>query len=168
MDNIYPIDIKKVLIKSSERIHIPYLKRKALDTCRNLISEKYISSAFNRFKRGFLFKNNKENIIGFCLWKEITKIYKNNISEKILFIILICADNTDYRLGRKILFDIETYCIENKIGIISLEAANDSLIKYYEEGGFKLINKRNNEMEKIINIIPIIRTNKTRKIKRSV
>jgi hypothetical protein len=54
----------------------------------------------------------------------------------------------------------------NKIPIITLEAANDVLVKYYQNGGFVLIDNDLKEMKKVIKIIKIERTLKTRKIKR--
>ena len=175
--NIYPNDIEKHYIKSSERSIISSLKIKAENTCRNLINPDYIHKAFNRFKSGYYYTNSENQVLGFILWKE-TSIIKENKSIiqkedkhiKQLYIILICADINDFRLGTKILFDVESYCIINKIPIITLEAANEKLVEYYEKNSFKRVDTITNRMIKEIKIIEIERksTNKTRKIKKKI
>ena len=172
-DNIYPSDIIKYYILSSERSKIASLRKKADDTCRYKISPAYIHTAFNKFKKGYYYTNSSDEIIGFCLWKEYNNIQKDGSIIKKLYIILVCADYNDYKLGRKILYDIESYCIDNKISLITLEAANEELIKYYEYGGFKLINNITKEMMKEVKIFTIDKNNskaksKTRKIKRNL
>ena len=109
--NIYPSDIKKHFIKSSERNLIELLRQKADDTCRNLINPDYIHKSFNRFKKGFYYTNHNNEILGFVLWKEKQyiqerkyNIQKENIIIKQLHIILICADYNNFRLGKKILY----------------------------------------------------------------
>jgi len=168
-ENIFPSDIIKFDIIASERKNIAVLRKKADDTCRYKISPAYIHTAFNRFKKGYYYTNNSNEIIGFCLWKEYSNIQKDGSILKKMYIILICADYNDYKLGRKILYDIESYCIDNKIPIITLEAANDELIKYYQHGGFVLINKITKEMMKEVKMLKIYKKNsKTRKVKRNL
>jgi hypothetical protein len=70
MDNIYPNNINKYFIKSSERNIIVSLRQKADDTCINLINPDYIHKSFNRFKKGFYYKDNNDELLGFVLWKE--------------------------------------------------------------------------------------------------
>ena len=166
MNNIYPDDIIKHIIVSANRINIVALRKKADDTCRFKISPVYIHTAFNKFKKGYYYTNNSNEIIGFCLWKEYDNIQKDGTTLKKLHIILVCADYNDYKLGRKILYDIESYCVDNKIQLITLEAANDELVKYYQNGGFILINKITKEMIKEVKIFKILKKNsKTRKLK---
>lgn len=173
--NIYPNDIEKHYIKSSERSIISSLKIKAENTCRNLINPDYIHKAFNRFKSGYYYTSIQNEVLGFVLWKEINIVQENkSILQKEtkhikqLHIILVCADINDFRLGTKILFDVESYCITHKIPIITLEAANEKLIQYYEQNNFKRVDTLTNRMIKEIKIIDIYRNpaNKTRKVKR--
>ena len=139
MDNIYPDNITTKLIQSFNRSIIPVLRKRANEICKLLIGEKYIHSAFNRFKKGYTYTVN-DTIIGFSLWKEKNILYKNDNYIKSLHIILICGNHKDFKLGKKILFDIESYCLDNNIGTISLEAANDDLVKYYIDNGYVLSN----------------------------
>ena len=50
---------------------------------------------------------------------------------------------------------MDGYCIDNKISSIILEAANDTLVKYYEKSGFVLLNKLTREMYKKVKILTI-------------
>lgn len=172
MDNIYPNNINRTLFLSRDKERYLGLKNQAIQTCRNLISEIYIHSAFNKFKKGYLYKDDNEEIIGFCLWKENNIIFKSGNQTKNLHIILICTDDSiNYKLGGKILFDVESYCIDNKIPSITLEAANDNLVKYYEKAGYILVNnsRQKREMEKEIKIIQIDKKDsKIRKIKKDI
>jgi len=165
-NNIYPNDINKFLIHPSNRKLIVSLRQTAYDTCRTKIGPQYIRMAFNKIRRGYYYTNDKDEVIGFCIWEEKNNLKKDDTYIKQLHILLICADYNDYKLGRKILFDVDSYCIDNKIPIITLEAANDVLVKYYQNGGFVLIDNDLKEMKKVIKIIKIERTLKTRKIKR--
>lgn len=155
--NIFPSDIIKLAIHPSDRKLVSLLRHKADETCRFKISSSYIYNAFNKFKKGYYYTNDSNNIIGFSLWKDYKNIQKDGTILKKIHVILICADYNDYRLGRKILYDIESYSIDTNIPIISLEAANDELVKYYQDGGFSLINKRNNEMEKEVTLFTAYR-----------
>ena len=169
MNNIYPNNINRTIFFSKDKSRYSSLENKAIDTCRNLISPKYIHTVFNRFNKGYMYKDDNGEIIGFCLWKEYNKITKSGNESKQLHILLICADYNDYNLGRKILYDMDGYCIDNKISSIILEAANDTLVKYYEKSGFVLLNKLTREMYKKVKILTIYKnksSSKTRKIKR--
>jgi hypothetical protein len=175
--NIYPNDINKLIIKSSERNLISILRQKADTTCRYQINPSYIHKAFNTFKKGFYYTNNNDEILGFVLWKESTYVDeiknindKEKLNIKKLHIILICADNNDYRLGTKILSDIDSYCYKNSIKYITLESANDKLVKYYQDNDYKLIDDISLFMRKEIKIITLEKRNqkKTRKLKRKM
>jgi len=165
MNNIYPSNINKLLIHPSNRKLIASLRQNAYDTCRTKIGPQYIHTAFNNFKRGYYYTNDKAEILGFSIWKENNVLQKDDTLFKKLHIILICADYNDYKLGRKILFDIDSYSIDNKFLFITLQAANNILVKYYQHGGFILIDKDTREMKKEVKIIKIYKTSKTRKLK---
>ena len=139
MNNIYPANIIQYTIHPGNRDIIKKLRSKATDTCRNIISDEYIKMAFNKVKRGFFYTlENNDDIIGFCIWIEKNEILKNGICFKNLHILLICANYNDYKLGRKILFDVDRYGSENKFEYISLHAANNELVKYYEHDDFHI------------------------------
>ena len=164
MDNIYPNNIDRAIFFSRDKAK--YIR--AMDTCRNMINQQYIDTAFKNFQKGYLYKDEDGDFLGFCIWKEYKDIQKDGTFLKKLHITLICADYNDYNLGRKILYDIESYCINNNFSLITLEAANNDLVKYYEKGGFTLTNKITKEMIKEVKILTFHRKNsKTRKIKRT-
>jgi hypothetical protein len=171
-NNIYPKDATKIFFTINDRTIIKSIKPFAFDTCRGKISEAYISKSFNRFKNGFLYKDEDDEIIGYCLWKEVNDtITKSTIPLKYLHILLVCAIDTDgLGLGRKILFDVEEYCIEKKIPSIRLEPANEKLEKYYESIGYiRVVNIPPFTMAKNINTVSLIINNKksiTRKKKK--
>ena len=169
MDNIYPDTIQTILVHPSQRKIVVELLKKADDVCRYSISSKYIRTALNSFKRGYYYTDNENKIIGLCIWKEYKDIQKDGTILKKVHITLICADYNNYNLGRKIMYDVELYCIDNNFSLITLEAANNDLIVYYEKGGFTLIDKDYRIMKKPVKLIIIHRkNNKTRKIKSSV
>jgi hypothetical protein len=155
MDNIYPNNINKILIHPSNRKLIGILRHNAYKTCRTKIGSQYIHTAFNKLKRGHYYTNDINEVIAFCIWEEKNILQKDDTHIRKLHILLVCADENDYKLGRKILYDVDYYCIDNKIPIIILEAANDTLVKYYENGGFKLLDNITKEMKKDVKLITI-------------
>lgn len=165
-NNIYPNNLERILFHRTDTI-VKSLAKQANSICRNLISEEYIRSTFNKFNYGFCYKNS-DNIIGFCLWKEIHEDVQHN-KYKYIKLLLICAKPNDFRLGEIILFDLNNFCIQRRINTIRLLAANLDLVKYYENNGYFLT--RQNEpyfMEKDTVPLKIRNSNviKTRKAKR--
>lgn len=145
-NNILPNNIERILFHRSDSI-VPSLRAQADTICRNRISEEYIKRSFKKFDYGYAYKAPNDEYIGFCIWKvsKINKISKEkgteNDSYTILYISLICTKQTEFQVGKLIFFDLDTYCIQNKIEYIELEPLKD-LIEYYKGFGFKLIQER--------------------------
>jgi hypothetical protein len=57
---------------------------------------------------------------------------------KHISVLLICAIPTDYKLGKIMLFDMETYVLRRKFNRIQLQPLNEEIIPWYESNGYKL------------------------------
>jgi hypothetical protein len=137
VSNVYPTNIVKHNLHARQRQLISKVRAVAYDTCRGKLPHEYIHSAFNKFKRGYIYVvDNKVN--AFCIWKitdhAIDMETGNTIYE--MYIYLICGIKLDYRLLPRILDDSVHYCRHNNISSISLKPASDELKHYYIANGF--------------------------------
>ena len=173
-NNILPNNIERVLFHRSDSI-VPSLRAQADTVCRNRISEEYIKKVFKQFDYGYAYKAPNDEYLGFCIWKisKITKTSKekggDNNSYTMLHILLVCTKQSEFQVGKMIFFDLDTYCLNNKIEYIELEPLKD-LVEYYKGFGFKLIQEiRGIKMQKDVYIASIRRNfrNKTRKVTRN-
>lgn len=164
-------NIERILFHRFDSI-VPSLKNQAETICRNRISEEYIKRVFKKFEYGYAYRAPNDEYIGFCIWKtsKINKISKEkgkeNESYTSLNILLICAKQSEFQIGKLIFFDLDTYCVNRNIEYIELEPLKD-LIEYYKGFGFKLVQElRGIKMQKKISIPSLIRVprNKTRKV----
>jgi hypothetical protein len=57
---------------------------------------------------------------------------------KHISVLLICALPTDYKLGKIMLFDMETYVLRRKFNRIQLQPLNEEIIPWYESNGYTL------------------------------
>jgi hypothetical protein len=136
-NNIFPKDLEKTLFSITDRQLVRTLQAHAIETCRNLISPEYIRKVFNRFKWGFLYKDEEGSILGFCLWKPIKETLKSGGMYEYTHLLLICAEENEFKLGKKMLYDLETHCIEKGSGSIRLEPVNERIEAYYTSLGYK-------------------------------
>ena len=171
INNIYqqPDTFEKQLFHSSDRNIVKLLKNHATYTCRDLISEEYIKSAFNSFNRGYVYKVD-DIIVGFVIWnikshhKYSLKVNRegDNPIKKYLYILLICTDINNYKFGTQLLYDVEQFAIKHKIETVMLEPANNDLVIFYEKNGYnKTSILPTTIMAKKIYITPIKSTRKT-------
>lgn len=136
--NILPDNLERVLFRRMDPI-VNSLKRQANTICRNHVSEEYIHKAFNNFKWGYYYKQDNK-VVGFCLWKEnkeIMKISKNDF--KYMYVLLVCAQQTDYKLGKIMFFDMERFGLVQNVNTIKLQPLNTDIVPYYETLGYKIV-----------------------------
>lgn len=166
VENIFP-NIKKQLFHSSERAFIASLRRQSDLICRGNIPEGYIRKAFNEFKNGYAYYYPDQNDpIGFCLWKlkQSQSVTKSNISPyTYMYIYLICAKPTNFKLARIMLHDAELFCQEKNIEYIQLQPANQKLQEHYELYGYLLTDSMNIIMTKNVKPIRLQRLSTTRR-----
>lgn len=136
-NNIWPSHIERILFHRSDSI-IDILKIQAIRICQGIVVEEYIQYAFKKFSHGYYYKDSENNILGFCIWKKKKQHLVNNNTYKYAKVLLICAEENKYKLGKNMLFDIETNALKNKVDAIELEAASESLIPYYKGFGYFL------------------------------
>jgi hypothetical protein len=186
--NIYtaPNGLIRRTVRTGSMGLIKELYTHATTVCRHQISEQYIADVLNpdniKFSKGYSYFL-KDELVGFVVWTvknmdtiptERPRMSKNTTPEgptKILYIDLICAKETGTTLGYTMLYDVESYCIDEAIPFIKLTPAEQSLIPYYEKYGFTLTSK---EKETIMTkaVVALLKTNphnyktaKTRKAK---
>jgi hypothetical protein len=149
-DNIYtsPDNIIKKTVKPSQTSLVLEMKKHAYSVCRETISENYINNILNPFKsgfkNGFVYLDENNEIIGFIVWtiQKQDPIINMTTSEppprasKYMYILLLCAKPTNTTLGYTMLWDAESYCIENAIPAMRLVPATKSLFPYYQKYGF--------------------------------
>ncbi len=138
VSNIYPNNLNRINLRANQRPLISYLRSEAYSICRTEISNDYIRSVFNKFKKGFVYyQGNKP--VAFCIWKvsEHISIVDLKLSYRSLYIYLICGMKADYKFVPRILDDVINYCRKNNIQTISLEPVNDKVKEYYIKCGFK-------------------------------
>ena len=145
INNIYskPGTLKRTFFRNTQREFIDEIKRHAYETCREDIGMEYIKNACNKCREGYVYTENAK-IIGFIIWRvEHTKPGDvknvNDFPSKDLYINLLCAEKTDYKLGRTMLFDVETNCINKKIPVIYLEPTSPKLEIYYRSFGYRTL-----------------------------
>ena len=138
-DNIWPTNIERILFHRSDKDNIQErLTRQAITICCGIVCEEYICQAFKKFKSGYYYKGSEGTILGFCIWKQKKQHLINGNIYKYMKVLLICAEKTDYKLGKMMLLDIDTVAHKNKVDTIELEAATESLIQYYKDSGYFL------------------------------
>jgi hypothetical protein len=167
LTNIAPVELTAKLISSSDRKTASQMKRMAHSICRNLIAPAYINRAFNRFKRGFIYTDENDTIVGFGIWKIHHGMSKSTgETYKTMTILLICGLKQSLLFCNRLFPDIDAYCAEHGISNVYLEPANETLKYYYATYGFTYSNHLNqNLMGKSIPL-KIGKRNKTRKVRR--
>jgi len=169
VNNVFPQMIQKTFISPEENVHLPILRHEAFTICRKKMSDMYIQFVLRTFENGILYSINGVPQ-AFCVWKIHDRLsIQTNIYKRELYILLLCAKESEYKYTRMMIYDMERYCIDNGIQHISLEPANDALRRFYTKHGFINNNGRMNNdlMVKRINIPVIPRTRKTRRARRS-
>lgn len=135
--NIFPDSLERSLFSRMDPI-VKTLKAQANNVCRNHINEDYIKKAFNKFNYGFYYKD-ANSIVGFCIWQEYREtVMVADTDFRHISVLLICAVPTDYKLGKIMLFDMESYVLRRKFNRIQLQPLNDEIIPWYESHGYKL------------------------------
>lgn len=153
--NIFPDGLERILFSRMDPI-VKNIRSQANLICRNYINENFIHKAFNKFNYGYYYKDINNTIIGFCIWKERKELISSDINElKYISVLLICAQPTDYKLGKIMLFDIESYGLMRKFHRIQLQALNLDIVSYYESNGYKIIDSEITLMEKTIRVFRI-------------
>lgn len=137
VSNLYPNNLVKHNLRSEQRELISYLRSQADIICRNELLYEYIKYAFNKFKQGFTYYQDKRPV-AFCIWRIYDYVKINTVEViKRLHILLICGKQLDYKLVPRILDDVIYFCRKSNIQYITLEPANDKLKSYYINCGFK-------------------------------
>jgi hypothetical protein len=109
----------------------------------------------NKFKEGYIYTINAE-IIAFVIWKVVIPpreipcvIPRETQSDdldcegepsKYLFINLLCSKQTEHKLGNTLLYDVDSYCVSNKIPFIRINPVSDEIEKYYRLFGYRTLN----------------------------
>lgn len=140
-----PDNIKKIFITPKNIPFVRELKRNALQTCREEISESYIKRTCKTFTHGFVYVR-ETKILGFILWKvdmlePDAHIDTELMPSKQAFIQLICSEKTGTDFGYSMLSDVESYCVNNTIPVILLEPGNKKLEAYYHSFGFMTLSR---------------------------
>ena len=150
--NLLPIDVFKQLFTRKERDIVCAIKRHADTVCRNFISEDYIRSAMNRFDRGYVYKSHDGHIVGFTVWKELSDPKKgaDTVCKRYIYLLLICADQNEYKLGSRFLYDVEKYASTIGASYIELQPLNDRLRTYYTAHGYLSDPQRSTMLKPIV------------------
>jgi hypothetical protein len=150
--------IQKVFFTSADRTVTNRVKRHALETCRFKIPEAYIQRAFNKFKRGLYYMYG-DTIYGFILWREYTEHPIINIHDALdfppthyMYVLLVCTQKNTFRLGERILKDIDMYCVNRNLSYILLQASDLNTMIFYEKSGYVISNPHKLYMKK--NVAP--------------
>lgn len=160
--NTYPTTLTKRLFHASERPFIASLRHTAYSTCRTQISDLYIKSAFNKFKYGYVYTRGDE-VVSFCIWKIKEEISIAHGVRRELYVYLVCSIKEPYSALDMMLNDLEQYCIENRIEVISLEPANERLREHYTSRGFAEDQFRKSLLVKAVAPITYYRSRTTRR-----
>jgi hypothetical protein len=135
--NRLPDNLERVLFCKADAI-VETIISVAKTLCRNHISEEYIHKAFNNFKRGYYYKQDN-NVVGFCIWQERRDIIINSINDfKYMPILLESTLSNEHKLGKIMLFDIETFALVHNFNSIRLQPLNTEIVPYYETLGYKM------------------------------
>jgi len=166
--NILPDNLERTIFMRMDPI-VNSLKSQANTVCRNHISEEYIHKAFKDFKWGYYYKQDN-NVVGFCIWKELKENIINTSSYlKSMFVLLVCAESADYKLGKIMFFDMERFGLSHNYHIIKMQPLNTEIIPYYETLGYTVLpNSKYLFMEKHIAVFHVnkrVHNSKTRKQK---
>ena len=167
--NIYskPGTLKRTFFKNSQREFIDEIKRHAYETCREDIGMEYIKNACNKCREGYVYTENAK-IIGFIIWRIIhvkpgDEIDNEHSPSKRLFIYLVCAEKTDYKLGKSMLFDVENYAVNKNVPLIKLIPSAPELEIYYHTFGYKTFSRNPIIMTKPMSELLLPRKIDTRK-----
>jgi hypothetical protein len=162
VSNIYRTNVaRRRLYKKNKRAKHS-LEQQANAVCKDQLSERYIHNAFRKFDDGYMYYDRDEStLLGFSLWQK--KVYKNIPT---IHILLLCSQNPSYSLGITMVHDIEYYCFENKIQLLTVEPATEDLFEYYSKRGFQIDEETPNQMRKVLHMPSIQRhrANRTRKL----
>jgi hypothetical protein len=150
--NIYPDIYEKILFGRRDKDVITNLKSQADLLCRSIINKNYINYAFDNFHYGYYYKNDDNKTIGFCIWEKIDQVGMmkgDNVNNKYNKVLLMGAVETDFKLIKIMLCDIESYALPRRIRMILLEPVSPALIPYYEHHGYNLVRRYlRNDVEK--------------------
>ena len=135
VDNIVPA-LQKEFFRPADRTTVVRLRQIAYEVCRAQIPYAYIKHAFNKFRRGVIFKDTEENIICFALWVEQDLLDILHKSRRYMYVLLICGRRAPYKIGNIIFPFLIDYCKENNINFLRLLPANDRLRAEYRSYGF--------------------------------
>lgn len=141
IENIYPADIRRHSFRSKDRSAVITMQRLAESICRVSIGEEYIRSSFNNFKGGFIYTR-RGAPKAFIIWKirETKRSTKGGVYRgpptRELHILLVCAQKSEFPFLSLMMKDVESYCVESGIEVISLYPANDALRALYKQYGF--------------------------------
>ena len=135
VDNIVPT-LQKEVFRSADRSTVVRLRQIAYEVCRAQIPDTYIKQAFNKFRRGVVFRDNEGNTICFALWVEQDLLDILHKSRKYMYVLLICGRKEPYKIGNIIFPFLIDYCKENNINFLRLVPANNKLRAEYQSYGF--------------------------------
>lgn len=135
VDNIVPT-LQKEFFRSADRTTVVRLRQIAYEVCRTQIPDTYIKHAFNKFRRGVIFRDNEGNTICFALWVEQDLLDILHKSRRYMYVLLICGRRAPYKIGNVIFPFLIDYCKENNINFLRLLPANDRLRAEYRSYGF--------------------------------
>jgi len=156
-NNIWLPSIRRIIIEHSNKELINKLLVYAQNVCGKDIEKEYIYESFNTFTHGYVYyDDHRENspILGFVIWKE--KYNKAQIRggfSSFIYINLICVQNNDKHICRRIMYDIEVIAIERKINLIELHSLKNK-VNLYKHFGYKMVREDTLEMSKIIITLP--------------
>jgi hypothetical protein len=134
------------------------LEAQATSLCKDTLSEPYIHNAFINFDSGYVYYDiDEDEILAFCLWKR---------SNDYLHILLLCSKYPNYELRKTIMEDLEYYCLETKLGAITVTPADADLFSYYSQFGFQMLKEDPSQMIKRVEPFRVKRgrKNKTRRV----
>jgi hypothetical protein len=121
--------------------------------CRSALSESYIKRVFNKFKRGYLYKNNDNELVCFVIWVEHNQPHMEYDNFSYMHVLLMCGLKMEFKIGNLIFPDLLKYCRNNSINTIRLEPATNDLREYYKSFGFIDLNTPAKTME--LSVIPM-------------
>jgi hypothetical protein len=160
VSNVFRTNVSKRRINRKNKQTKITLEKQAMTICKDELSERYIHNSFSKFDGGFIYYDmDGDEILSFCLWKK----YEVK-QEKQLHILLLCAKYPEYSLGSTMINDIEQYCFENKLNILSVSPATEALTGYYQKFGFIKDEKEPSRMIKYLTLLNIKKRKKTRKL----
>lgn len=101
--------------------------------CRGDIHKDYIKKSLQTYTGGIVYKEPDGEIVAFSLWTKGT-IKKGVLAMKLM---VLCAKETQLRLGSHMLHDLEIECLNENMEEIILRPVSNHVVPFYKKSNYK-------------------------------